>query len=72
MSSCVVCERATSGSLEFCQRHYAEYKEDIMDKKPWVRHLKNEAQRERRRREKEYDNTSLDQILDRTYVNERW
>lgn len=72
MSSCVVCEKKTSGSLEFCQVHYREYKDDIIEKKPWVRVLKNDAQRERRRREKEYDNTSLDQILDRTWANNRW
>lgn len=71
MSVCVICERKTSGSLEFCRIHYGEYKEDIISKKPWVRELKNEAQRERRRREREFDNTSLDQILDRSWKN-RW
>lgn len=63
-SKCVVCEKATSGSLEFCQRHYSEHRGDIKSKKPWVRALKNEAQRERRRNEREYDNTSLDAIMD--------
>lgn len=72
MSKCVVCEKGTSGSLEFCQTHYNEYKEDILGKKPWVRVMKNEAQRERRRREKEFENTSLDQILDRSWANNRW
>lgn len=71
MSSCVVCERKTSGSLEFCRIHYNEYKEDIVSKKPWVRVLKNDAQRERRRREKEFDNMSLDAIMDRDYVR-KW
>jgi hypothetical protein len=69
-SSCVVCERTTSGSLEFCARHYQEYKQDIKDHKPWVKALKNDAQRERRRREREYDNTSLDAIME-NYSNRR-
>lgn len=64
MAKCVVCEKTTSGSLEFCQIHYHQFKEEIAEKKPWVRALKNEAQRERRRREKEFDNQSLDEILD--------
>lgn len=64
IAKCVVCEKPTSGSLEFCRVHYHMYKEEIRDKKPWVRELKNAAQRERRRREKEYDNVSLDQIID--------
>ena len=67
----MVCERTTSGSLEFCQVHYKEYEVDIKEKRPWVRVLKNDAQRERRRREKEYENTSLDAILDRDY-SRRW
>lgn len=64
MSRCVVCERPTSGSLEFCKIHYTDFKEDIKDKKPWVKALKNEAQRERRRRDKEFNDISLDSILD--------
>jgi hypothetical protein len=64
MSRCVVCERPTSGSLEFCKSHYTDFKEDIKDKKPWVKALKNEAQRERRRRDKEFSDLSLDAILD--------
>lgn len=71
MAKCVICERTTSGSLEFCQIHYKEYEVEIKEKRPWVRVLKNDAQRERRRREKEFENTSLDQILDRDY-NSRW
>jgi len=71
LAKCVVCERTTSGSLEFCQIHYKEYETDIKEKRPCVRALKNDAQRERRRREKEYDNTSLDAILDRDY-SRRW
>jgi hypothetical protein len=73
MSVCLVCERRTSGSLEFCKVHYNEYKNDIMEKKPWVRAIKNEAQRERRRKEREFDNVSLDQIMDRSYDRDnRW
>lgn len=64
MARCVICEKPTSGSLEFCQRHYTQHKDDIKGKKPWVRALKNDAQRERRRKEKEYLTTSLDMILD--------
>lgn len=71
MSKCVVCEHSTSGSLEFCMVHYKEYQEDIKGKKPWVRVLKSDAQRERRRREREFEDTSLDQILDKQY-KERW
>lgn len=67
MGACVVCETATSGSLEFCKKHYNDHKEDIMAKEPWVRALKNDAQRERRRRAKEYEDTSLDRILDAEY-----
>ena len=63
----MVCEKLTSGSLEFCARHYKEHKEDILDKKPWVKALKNDAQRERRRRERELNDTSLDQIMDNQY-----
>lgn len=72
MSVCVVCERKTSGSLNFCKIHYDEYKEDIKEKKPWVRALKNEVQRERRRKERELTDTSLDALLDRIYENDRW
>ena len=63
----MVCEVQTSGSLEFCKRHYNDHKDDIRDKKPWVKHLKNEAQRERRRREREYEDQSLDALMDITY-----
>jgi hypothetical protein len=64
VAKCVICERSTSGSLEFCQHHYQEHKHDIKTKKPWVRALKNAAQRERRLREKEFANTSLDALQD--------
>ena len=67
MSRCVVCERPTSGSLEFCKNHYTAFKDDIKDKKPWVRALKNEAQRDRRRRDKEFNDVSLDAILDNEF-----
>jgi hypothetical protein len=68
MSRCVVCEAATSGSLDWCRTHYYEYEDDIKDKKPWTRAWKNEAQRSRRQREKEWDNVSLDGIIDREHV----
>ncbi len=63
----MVCEALTSGSLEFCKKHFNQHKEDIVDKKPWVRELKNDAQRQRRQREKEFNNTSLDAIMDKQY-----
>lgn len=72
MGTCVVCEHKTSGSLEFCKIHYQQFKSEIADKRPWVRVLKNDAQRERRRREKEFDNTSLDAIADRSYDRDRY
>ena len=71
MARCVVCEKSTEGSLEFCQVCYRSYKTDIKAKKSWVRVLKNDSQRERRRREREYQDTSLDAILDREYAK-RW
>ena len=64
----MVCEAPTSGSLDWCRVHYHEYKDDIKDKKSWTRALKNQAQRELRQREKEFDNVSLDGIIDREYV----
>jgi len=67
MSRCVVCDKSTSGSLDWCRKHYNEHKDDIIEKKSWVRALKNDSQRERRRREKEFADVSLDNILDRTY-----
>lgn len=70
MARCVVCEDATSGSLDWCRKHYHEYQDEIKGKKPWTKALKNEAQRERRRREKEFNNVSLDGILDREYVKQ--
>lgn len=71
MGVCVVCEAKTSGSLEFCQKDYKKHKTDILEKKPWTRALKNDAQRERRRKEKERNDTSLDAIMDRDYVK-KW
>lgn len=62
-----MCDRPTSGSLDWCQKDYKEHKEDILGKEPWVKSLKNASQRERRRREKEYQDTSLDAIIDRRY-----
>lgn len=62
-----MCDRITSGSLEFCKIHYKEHKQDIEDKRPWVKVLKNDAQRQRRLREKEFNNTSLDEMMDRHY-----
>ena len=67
MARCVICEKPTSGSLEFCQSHYNKYKEEIKGKKPWVRALKNDAQKERRRKEREFEDISLDEILDYQY-----
>lgn len=67
MGRCVVCEKITSGSLEFCKVHFKNHKQDIQEKKPWVKELKNDAQRQRRQREKELNNTSLDAIMDRQY-----
>lgn len=67
MSKCVVCSAPTSGSLEFCKKDFIEHKKDIQDKKPWVKMLKNEAQRERRRMAREFEDTSLDAMLDTTY-----
>jgi hypothetical protein len=64
----VICEKPTSGSLEFCKGHYNEHKEDILDKKPWIKSLKNDEQRERRRRKREYDDVSLDSIIDATFL----
>ena len=71
VAECVICSRKTSGSLEFCRIHYGEYKEDILNKRPWVRVLKNEAQRERRRKEREFDYASLDEIMDRSYDRDK-
>lgn len=74
IGKCVVCEGPTSGSLEFCKVDYKKFQQDIKDRKPWVKVLKNEAQRERRQRKREYniDNTSLDAIIDRSYDRERY
>ncbi len=73
MAICVVCERKTSGSLNFCKIHYEEYEEDIKDKKPWVKVLKNEVQRERRRKERELNDVSLDALMDRAYDHhDKW
>ena len=72
MSVCVVCDKKTSGSLNFCKQHYEEYKGDINDKKPWVKALKSEVQRERRRKDREFGDYSLDALIDRHYENDRW
>jgi hypothetical protein len=71
LAKCVVCERSTSGSLEFCQRCYTTHKDDVKEKKPWVKALKNDAQRERRRREREFEDVSLDAIMDKQYERSR-
>lgn len=71
MAECVVCERKTSGSLEFCQKHYTQYRDDIKEKKPWVRVLKNDAQRERRRRDREFGDQSLEAMQER-FEERRW
>lgn len=67
MGLCVSCDRKTSGSLDWCQNCYKTYKNEIFEKAPWVKSLKNASQRERRRREREYLDASLDEILDRKY-----
>jgi hypothetical protein len=67
LGRCVVCDKLTSGSLEFCKIHFKTHKDDIIDKKPWVKILKNDAQRQRRQREKDLNNVSLDQLVDRHY-----
>ena len=69
MGRCVICEHQTSGSLEFCKNCYAQHKDDVKEKAPWVRSLKNDAQRQRRRREKEFNDVSLTAIMDRQYVD---
>jgi len=53
--------------LEFCKKDYKIHRQDIEDKKSWVKHLKNDAQKERRRREREFEDTSLDAMMDITY-----
>lgn len=69
----MACDRnKTSGSLEFCRDCYKTHRDDIMNKRPWVKVLKNFEQRERRRREREFDNVSLDQVLDNRYDRERY
>lgn len=46
--------------------HYREHFSDIKEKKPWVKELKNDAQRERRRQKREFENTlSLDQLMEK-------
>lgn len=72
ISVCVVCDKKTSGSLNFCKTHYEEYRDDIDDKKPWVKALKSEVQRDRRRRDREVRDVSLDALMDRHYENDRW
>lgn len=64
MGKCVVCDKPTSGSLEFCKVDFKNHEADIRDKKPWVRILKNDEQKERRRRKREYEDVSLDAIID--------
>lgn len=68
----MVCEASTSGSLEFCQKDYKKFKDDILEKRPWVKILKNDAQRERRRQDRESENTSLDAIMDRQFEKTRY
>lgn len=71
MAECVICGRKTSGSLEFCQNDYKQHREEIKEKRPWVRVLKNDAQRERRRRDREFGDQSLEAIQER-YDERRW
>jgi hypothetical protein len=53
--------------LEFCSLCYRENKEDIKGKKPWVRVIKNAAQKERRRKIRESNDTSLEGLLENRY-----
>lgn len=69
LGACVACGRATSGSLEWCAKHYKEFQRDIKEHKPWTRLLKNEEQRDRRRRKKEHNDQSLDEMLERSEYN---
>jgi ribosome-binding protein aMBF1 (putative translation factor) len=64
MAECVVCAKVTSGSLEFCQVCYHRWKDEIKNKKPWTKVLKNDAQRERRRKKREYEDSSLDELME--------
>lgn len=72
MARCVICEQPTSGSLEFCQKDYKKFKDDIISKKPWTKALKNDSQRERRRQLREAENTSLDAIMDKQFERNRY
>jgi hypothetical protein len=72
MAKCCICDDPTSGSFEFCRKHFETYREEIAEKKPWVKALKNEAQRERRKRDKESLTTSLDAILEYQNTNRRY
>lgn len=62
-----MCDKNISGGLSFCRQHYKEYKDEITEKKPWVRMLRSEAQKQRLRREREYGDTSLEGIMDAEY-----
>lgn len=60
MSACVICEKRVAG-LDFCQKHYAEYK-DFKDE-PWMKVLHNSAQKARRDMNREWDSlVSLDHL----------
>jgi len=72
VAECVVCSKSTSGSLEFCRSCYHSFKDEIKDKKPWTKVLKNEAQKERRRKKREYEDTSLDEIMDNYATKRGW
>lgn len=67
MGCCTICEGSTLGGLEFCSLCYRENKEDIKGKKPWVRVIKNAAQKERRRKIRESNDTSLEGLLENRY-----
>jgi len=67
MGICAICEGQTLSSLEFCNKCFRTHREDIQDKKPWVRTVKNAAQKERRRRIKESNDTSLEGLLENHY-----
>jgi hypothetical protein len=65
MLGCVVCGKPAW--IDFCATDYKMWKEAILNKEPWVRELKNDGQRERRRINKEWVNVSLDNLMEREF-----
>ncbi len=52
-SRCCICDNIIFPGFDFCQSCYSKYNTDILGKVPWVKEVKNSAQRERRRKKKE-------------------